>query len=69
MKLLDTLTPMLLILGGLNWGFVGLFEFNLVGTLFGEVSTATTIVYTLVGLAGLYQAVNFLKTRCSSETN
>lgn len=67
MKLLDKLAPILLIIGGLNWGFVGLFEFNLVGTIFGDVSTAATVVYTLVGLAGLYQAIDFLKTSFSSE--
>lgn len=44
----------LLIVGGINWGLVGLFRFDLVGALFGEMSTLSRIVYTLVGLAALY---------------
>ena len=44
----------LLIIGGLNWGLVGLFSFNLVGWLFGgAASTISRIVFTLVGLAAL----------------
>ena len=44
----------LLILGGLNWGLIGLFSFNLVGWLFGgSASTISRIIFTLVGLAAL----------------
>ncbi|HJA26373.1 MAG TPA: DUF378 domain-containing protein [Candidatus Fournierella merdigallinarum] len=44
----------LLIVGGLNWGLVGLFSFNLVGWLFGgSASTISRIIFTLVGLAAL----------------
>jgi uncharacterized protein len=41
----------LLVVGGLNWGLVGLFEFNLVETIFGANSTLTMVVYVLVGLS------------------
>lgn len=44
------------IIGALNWGLIGLFNFNLVAAIFGEGSTASRIVYALVGLAGLAAA-------------
>lgn len=50
---LDWIVLVLVIIGGLNWGLVGLFNFNLVETIFG-VGVLTTIVYALVGLAALY---------------
>lgn len=51
---LDWVAMVLVIIGGLNWGLFGFFEFDLVATLFGEMSTLTRIVYDLVGLSGLY---------------
>lgn len=51
---IDWLATILVVLGGLNWGLVGLFEFNLVTTLLGEGTTLTTVVYSLVGLSALY---------------
>ncbi|MEK7570297.1 MAG: DUF378 domain-containing protein [Patescibacteria group bacterium] len=44
----------LLVVGGLNWGLVGAFKFNLVDEIFGVESTISTIVYILVGLAALW---------------
>jgi len=65
MKTLDIVTLTLVIVGALNWGLVGVARFDLVATLFGlqfgEVSALTGIVYLLVGLSGLYQAI-FFKT-------
>lgn len=46
----------LLIIGGLNWLLVGLFEFDLVAALFGHMSPAARVVYTLVGLSAIYCA-------------
>ncbi len=54
MNTLDWIAWVLVIVGGLNWGLVGFFEFNLVETLFGEMTTLTRIVYDLVGLSALY---------------
>jgi len=51
---LDWIAAILLIVGGLNWGLVGLANFDLVATLFGEGSTLSRIVYALVGLSALY---------------
>ena len=63
MKQLDVLATVLVVVGALNWGLVGLARFDLVAALFGmqfgETSPLTSIVYALVGLAGVYQAVAF----------
>ena len=59
MKSFDVLAAVLLVVGGLNWGLYGLFNFDLVATLFGDFSLLSRIVYTLVGLAAIYQAVQW----------
>ena len=51
---LDWIGMILLIIGGLNWGLVGLFDFDLVAYLFGEMSILSRIIYDLVGLSALY---------------
>jgi uncharacterized membrane protein YuzA (DUF378 family) len=55
MKRIDVLAAVLLAVGGLNWGLVGLFGFNLVGSLFGDMTAMSRIVYALVGLCAVYQ--------------
>ena len=57
MKIVNTLTLVLLIVGGLNWGLVGLFGFDLVAAIFGAMSPLSRIVYTLVGVSALWQVV------------
>lgn len=58
MKTLDIITLVLVIVGGLNWGLIGLFDFNLVGAIFGGDRAAfSRIIYTLVGISAVYQAV------------
>jgi uncharacterized protein len=63
MKTLDVIAAVLLVIGGLNWGLVAIAHFDLVagifGMKFGETSTLSSIVYGLVGLSALYQAVSF----------
>lgn len=59
MKKLDTLALVLTIVGGLNWGLVGLFRFDLVAAIFGgmefgETNLASRIIYTAVGLSAAY---------------
>ena len=52
---MDTIAQILSIIGCLNWGLVGLFRFDLVAWLFGGVdSLVSRIIYTLVGLAGVW---------------
>jgi uncharacterized membrane protein YuzA (DUF378 family) len=60
MRKLNAAAAILTIVGGLNWGLVGLFKFDLVaavfGMQFGEVNVASRIIYTLVGLSAAYLA-------------
>jgi uncharacterized membrane protein YuzA (DUF378 family) len=57
MRILNTVTLVLLIVGGLNWGLVGLFGFDLVAALFGAMSPLSRLVYALVGASALWQLV------------
>jgi uncharacterized membrane protein YuzA (DUF378 family) len=61
MKLMDVVAAVLVVVGALNWGLVGVARVDLVAALFGlsfgEVSELTAVVYGLVGVAGLYQAI------------
>ncbi len=54
MKALNIIAMILLIVGGLNWGLVGLFDFDLVAAIFGHMTAMSRIVYILVGLSALY---------------
>lgn len=59
MKILDVIAAVFLVVGGLNWGLWGLFEFDLVATLLGgNTAILAKVVYTLVGIAALYQAAS-----------
>ena len=61
MKLIDVVAAVLVVVGALNWGLVAVARFDLVAALFGlsfgEVSGLTAVVYGLVGVAGLHQAL------------
>jgi len=59
----DLIALILVIVGGLNWGLVGLFNFDLVAAIFGAGSTLSKIVYILVGLAALYMIYFAMKNR------
>lgn len=54
MNAIDWVAMVLLIVGGLNWGMVGLFNVDLVASLFGTQSPLSRVVYALVGLSALY---------------
>lgn len=54
MKVIDTIALVLVIIGAINWGLIGLFNFNLVDTIFGTMSIISRIIYTLVGISGLW---------------
>lgn len=53
METLEKVALVFTIIGALNWGLVGIFDFNLVTTLFGDMTMLTRIVYVIVALAGL----------------
>lgn len=54
MKVIDTIALVLIIIGAINWGLIGLFNFNLVDAIFGTMSWLSRIIYTLVGISGLW---------------
>ena len=54
---LDWVALILVIVGGLNWALVGLFSFDLVAAIFGDMSVLSRIVYVLVGLSAVYMLV------------
>ena len=53
MKILRIIAYILVIIGAINWGLVGFFNFDLVAAIFGEMSLLARIVYSLVGVGGL----------------
>jgi uncharacterized protein len=63
MRQMDALATVLLVVGALNWGLVGFARFDLVAALFGmqfgETSAVTSVIYGLVGVAGVYRAIAF----------
>jgi hypothetical protein len=67
MKPLNLITLILLIVGGLNWGLVGLLNFDLVPALVGAGSMLARIVYSLVGLSALWQLVPLFAAFGSDE--
>lgn len=58
----------LTIIGAINWGLIGFFNFNLVAFIFGSMSWLSRIIYALVGLSGLY-LLSFYSVICSDEQN
>lgn len=68
MKSIDMLTRILLIVGGLNWGLVGIAKFDLVAALFGDGSALSTAVYVLVGISALVQALRLAAPSRSLNT-
>jgi uncharacterized membrane protein YuzA (DUF378 family) len=56
-RVINVIALILILIGGLNWGLVGFFDYNLVDMIFGEASTASRVVYAVVGLAAVYKLV------------
>ncbi len=61
MKIINGIALTLVIIGAINWLLVGLFEFNLVDTIFGSLSVLTRIIYIIVGIAGLWSIALYSK--------
>lgn len=57
MKTIDVVVWSLLAIGGLNWGLVGFFNFDLVAAILGEMTILSRLVYALVGLSALYDII------------
>ncbi len=70
MRVMNIATLLLAIVGALNWGLMGLFQVDLVATLFGGPQAALSrIVYILVGLSGLYQIIPLLSVLSGRADN
>ncbi len=54
MKVIDKIALVLIIIGAINWGLIGIFNFNLVEAIFGNMTVISRIIYGLVGLSGLW---------------
>ncbi len=54
MKIIDNIALVLVIIGAIVWGIIGIFNFNIVDALFGAGSVLSRIIYTLVGISGLW---------------
>lgn len=58
MKAMDTTALVLLVIGGINWGLVGFFDYNLVDSAFGVGSFLARAIYAIVGIAAVWTAVS-----------
>lgn len=67
MKALNLLTLAIVIVGGLNWGLVGLFSFDLVAAIFGAGSILAQLVYVLVGISAAWQVMPLFSATSSGE--
>ncbi|MCI9035552.1 MAG: DUF378 domain-containing protein [Lachnospiraceae bacterium] len=66
-KFLDCIALTIAIVGAVNWGLIGFFDFNLVATIFGSMSWFSRIIYALVGICGLYLILFY--TRLGDSTS
>jgi len=60
---LDWITLILVVIGGVNWGLVGAFNFNLVDAIFGSMSFISRLIYILVGISAIYSITMLGKLR------
>lgn len=59
MKALNGIVLALIVIGAINWGLIGLFNFNLVSYLFGSLTALSRVIFILVGLAGIWSLTFF----------
>ncbi len=63
MKTLDYIALVLVVIGAVNWGLIGFFSFDLVKAIFGNMTIVSRIIYSLVGVSGLYALSFFGRLR------
>ncbi len=63
MKTLDYIALILVVIGAINWGLIGFFDFDLVRAIFGDMTLVSRIIYALVGVSGLYALSFFGRLR------
>jgi uncharacterized membrane protein YuzA (DUF378 family) len=59
-KNLNIITLILVIVGALNWGLVGAFNFDLVAAVFGSMSAVSRVIYSLVGISSIIQVIGLI---------
>ena len=70
MTTIDNISLVLVIIGALNWGSIGLFGFDFVAALFGgQMSVLSRIIFTLVGIAGLWSITLLFKEKVPAHTD
>lgn len=62
-QLAREIAAVLLVLGGLNWGLIGLFNWNLVGSVFESMPEIARFIYAVVGLAALYRVFEWVRSK------
>ena len=67
-NVVDWVAGILVLVGALNWGFVGFFDINFVSMIFGDMTMLTRAVYGLVGVAGLWMVYGAFKCSKSCST-
>ena len=67
MKILDTIVLCLVIIGSVNWGLIGFFQFDLVAAIFGDMTMFSRIIYAIIGICGLYAISFFMKSKSTSN--
>lgn len=63
MRTLDFIALLLVVVGAVNWGLIGFFQYDLVSAVFGPTSAMTRIIFALVGIAGIYALTFFARDR------
>jgi len=66
-KVVNVIALILVVIGGLNWGLVGLFDYNLVDAIFGVGSAVSRVIYAVVGVAALYEIVVMVTSRAGGQ--
>jgi len=67
MKIVNYVADILVIIGGINWGLIGLLNFNLVTTIFGSIPVLEKVIYILVGVSAIYSIALLRKLGGSCE--
>lgn len=60
---LDVVSLILIIIGAVNWGLIGFFNLDVISAIFGNMSMITRIIFSVVGIAGIYSLVLFWKLK------
>ena len=68
MRVINVIALILILVGGLNWGLVGFFDYNLVDALLGADSMGARVVYAVVGVAALYKVIVAIGVRAMGSS-